>query len=91
MNLVLDELEDCIADKSDVEAVIDQQETARIISEFLDGLSVTERSVFLRRYWYMEPIARISESFGFSQSKITSMLHRTRKKLRQKLESESLL
>ena len=91
MNLVLDELEDCIADKSDVEAVIEQREMMRIIGEYLDKLPVTERRVFLRRYWYMEPIAKIAEDLGFSVSKITSMLHRTRKKLRQKLESESLL
>lgn len=88
MNLVLDELEDCVSDSTDVESVIEQKEMARFIREFLDTLSVTERRVFLRRYWYMDSIADIALDYDFSESKITSMLHRTRKKLREKLESE---
>jgi RNA polymerase sigma-70 factor (ECF subfamily) len=91
MDLVLDELADCIADSDDVETVMDERETARIIREFLDALSVIERRVFLRRYWYMDSIAGIALAFGFSESKITSMLHRIRIRLREKLESEGCL
>ncbi len=91
MNLVLDELEDCVADTADVEATIEQKETVRIISEFLGSLPAEERRIFLSRYWYMEPITTIARRFGFSESKTTSMLFRTRKKLRQKLESEGCL
>ena len=88
INLVLDELDDCIAAQTNVEAELEQQEMARIIREYLDALSPTERRVFLCRYWYMDPIAAIAKQFGFSSSKTASMLHRTRKKLRDKLESE---
>lgn len=91
MDLVLDELEDCISDSENVECAIEEREMARIIREFLDGLSVTERRVFLRRYWYMESIAGIASALAFSESKIASMLHRTRIKLRNKLESEGYL
>lgn len=91
MELVLDELEDCVSDPTDVEMVIEQQEMAKLIREFLDALPATERRVFLRRYWYMESVARIALDFDFSESKTASMLHRTRKKLREKLESEGYL
>jgi len=47
--------------------------------------------VFLSRYWYLDPIADIAEHFGFSVSKVTSMLRRTRGRLRQALEKEELL
>ena len=91
MDLVLDELEDCVSDPTDVEIVIEQQEMARAIREFLDALSATERRVFLRRYWYMDSIAGIALDYDFTESKTASMLHRTRKKLREKLESEGYL
>ena len=91
MDLVLDELEDCVSDPTDVETVIEQQEMARIIKEFLEGLPLIERKVFMCRYWYMDSISSIASQFDFSESKTASMLHRTRKKLRDKLESEGYL
>ena len=91
MDLVLDELEDCVSDPTDVEMVIEQQEMARVIREFLDGLPVTERRIFLRRYWYMDSIAGIALEFDFTESKTASILHRTWGKLRDKLESEGYL
>lgn len=91
MALVLDELEDCVSAPTDVETVIEQQEMTRVIKEYLDSLPTTERRVFLRRYWYMDSIAGIARDFDFSESKTASMLHRTRQKLRDKLESEGYL
>ena len=58
---------------------------------FLDSLPVTERRVFLLRYWYLESVDSIASKFGFSQSKVKSMLYRTRSRLRQQLEKEELL
>ena len=88
MDLVLDELEDCVSDPTDVEIAVEQAEMVRLIREFLDSLPLTERRVFLRRYWYMDSITAIASDFGFTESKTASMLHRVRNKLRCKLESE---
>ena len=76
---------------SDDRIVIEQQEMSKLIREFLDALPATERRVFLRRYWYMDSIAGIALDFDFTESKTASMLHRTRGKLRDKLESEGFL
>lgn len=89
--LVLDELSDCVADTSDVEAMIEEREGVRLIRVFLLTLPNTERRIFLRRYWYMDSVGTIAAVFGFSESKTTSMLHRTRIKLRRFLESEGYL
>lgn len=91
MDLVFDELEDCIADGGNTESAMEQQEMARIIREFLDSLPAAERRVFLRRYWYMDSIAGIALDFDFTESKTASMLYRTRQKLRAKLESEGYM
>ena len=88
MPLALEELEDCIAGNGDVEKEYDRQALIHLINGFLGELPDTERRVFLRRYWYMDPISAIARRFGFTQSKVTSMLHRTRGKLRAQLREE---
>lgn len=89
--MALDELKDCIADPESVEETILSRETIRIFNHFLDGLSKTQRDIFLRRYWLMDPIAEIAESFGYSESKVKSVLFRARGKLRQVLLKEGIL
>ena len=89
--LALEELEDCIADRQTVEMALERKQLAVVFNRFLDSLPEMERRVFLCRYWYLDPIADIAGYYGFSVSKVTSMLHRTRKKLRTTLEKEGLL
>ena len=67
---------------------MERRELEKLFNDFLNALPVTERRVFLCRYWYMDSIQSIAQQFGFSQSKVASMLHRTRAKLRAVLEKE---
>lgn len=90
MFLALDELGECVGSQGP-EAEISQRELTRILNSFLTGLPETERNVFLSRYWYLDSIEAIVKITGFSQSKVTSMLHRTRGKLRKKLSEEGYL
>ena len=87
MIFALDELGECM-DENTLEATVSQREPTRILNDFLTGLPETERNVFLSRYWYMDSIDTIVKITGFSQSKVTSMLHRTRNKLRKRLSEE---
>lgn len=88
--LALEELENCV-DVHNTEADFERKELTRILNQFLSDLNETERNVFLCRYWYMDSIQSISEYSGFSQSKVTSMLHRTRGKLRRHLSEKGFL
>ena len=67
-----------------------QKEFAMTLNAFLEKLPEMERKVFLCRYWYMDSIEDIAGRFGFSGSKVASMLYRTRGKLRKMLEQEGL-
>ena len=78
--LSLDELDDCVAD-TDKSA----EELGQLISDFLHGEKKETRQVFIRRYFYGDSIEDISKRFTFSESKIKSMLHRTRLALRDYL------
>ena len=90
VTLALEELEDCVAGLQNVEMEYERKELIRAYVKFLDALPVTERRVFLRRYWYVDSVEAIAEKFGFSQSKVKTMLYRTRAKLRKQLAEEGL-
>ena len=89
--LALEELEDCIADSHTPETEWEKKQLVFLINCFLDSLSDIERRVFLCRYWYMDSISDISAFTGFSLSKVTSMLYRSRMKLRIVLDKEGLI
>lgn len=88
--LALDELAELIADRSTPESALESAELTRILNDFLKTLPKQERSVFICRYWYIDSIADIAKRFGFSESKVKSMLARTRKKLRTTLIKEGI-
>lgn len=86
--LALEELEECVSGSGSVEDEVQRKELEQLLDRFLDALPVTERRVFLRRYWYLDSVQSIARQFGFSRSKTASMLHRPRAKLRALLEKE---
>ena len=88
--LALEELEDCITGFQNVEMEYERKELVKAYLRFLEKLPIIERRVFLCRYWYVESVENIAEKFGFSQSKVKSMLHRTRAKLRNQFVKEGL-
>ena len=91
VTLALEELKDCVADMQNVEMDYERKEIVKAYVKFLDTLPIVERRVFLCRYWYVESIEAIADKFGFSQSKVKTMLHRTRAKLRKQLAEEGYL
>lgn len=86
----LDELEECIPSKSDVEDEISVKELSKTIDLFLRSLPKEERRVFLLRYWYFYPISEICSHLGCGQSRVKMSLFRTRKKLYEILKKEGV-
>ncbi len=91
MDLVLDELYQCIPDHSNVEQEYAFKELTATINTFVGTLPATEQRVFLCRYWYLDSIRDIAKRFRFSESKVKSMLLRTREKLKKHLQKEGYL
>jgi len=88
--LSLEELAECLPGGENPEQAYSKKELLRCVNSFLQALTETERKVFVRRYWYLDSTQEIADRFGFSQSKVTAMLHRIRGKLRKRLEKEGL-
>lgn len=83
-----EELEQCIPAPDNAACRLDELALSRAINGFLGTLSPEKRGVFLRRYWYMDSVAAIAGRYGMSQSKVKSMLARSRKQLKEYLEKE---
>lgn len=82
------ELEQTIPSDFDVEDTVTEAHVRDCVNKYLRSLSDDKRRIFIRRYWYMDSIKDIADNFGFSQSKIKSVLHRCRKELKTIFESE---
>ena len=60
------------------------------LNGFLETLSATERGVFMRRYWMMEPVADVAARYDISVSKTTTMLFRLRGRLKKHFMKEGI-
>lgn len=87
-DLSLSELNECIPSNNTIDNYLKSIELGKIISKFLNTCKKTDKLIFIRRYWYSDSINNISIKFNFSNSKVKSILYRTRKKLKLYLESE---
>ena len=70
--------------------MLDERELAALVTAFLRTQSETARGVFLRRYWYAEPIEAIAARYGLTQVNTRTLLSRTRARLRAYLEKEGV-
>ena len=89
--LALEELDEIAASGADTEKLAEARELSRVISNYVNQMKEPERSVFLCRYWYMASVKEIAARFGFGESKVKSMLARSRSKLRLCLDKEGVL
>lgn len=90
ITLSLEELDSELGEGTDLARQIELKELSDYLDVFLTGLPIEERKIFLARYWYAASIREIAEKSSYSESKIKSMLLRTRRKLKKALEVEGL-
>ena len=83
------EMEECIPDRS-IERSLEGEELGELLNAFLESISLENRRIFLRRYWFSDSVQEISDRYHISQSKVKTQLHRTRKKLKEFLEQEGI-
>ncbi|MDD3751774.1 MAG: sigma-70 family RNA polymerase sigma factor, partial [Tissierellia bacterium] len=82
-DVAMEELENCLASPNTVEDEIAGKELAHIIEGFLDTLSVENRVIFLRRYWFSDTYSDIAQRVGLTEKNVSVRLTRTRNKLRE--------
>ena len=88
MDLVLDELAECLACETDVAAAYEAKELGQSIRRFVSSLPERDSGIFLRRYFFAEPISEIAKRLRITENNVMVILSRTRKKLKSQLIKE---
>ncbi|MBP0977630.1 MAG: sigma-70 family RNA polymerase sigma factor [Oscillospiraceae bacterium] len=84
IDVVLDELEECIPDAS-TEPGRDESDLSEAINDFVGSLPERNRIVFVMRYWYTDSIADIASELHMTESNVAVILSRLRNRLRTHL------
>lgn len=87
--VAFEELSECIPSADTPEKWLEGRELTRVLERFLLTLDDENRALFLRRYWFFDPVAQIALGFGMTQSKVKSRLYRIRQQLKEYLEKEA--
>ncbi len=90
MELLLSELGDCVPDKSGPEQEIERQELAEQIHTWLTGLTLEDRALFVRRYWYGVEVKTLARRVGCTPNQMAQRMLRLRKSLKAYLESKGV-
>ncbi len=84
-----DELRECLPTGASPQELLEGKELAQTLNRFLSELDRNSRDLFLRRYWFFDSVKDIAHGFGMSQTRVTTKLHRIRKKLKDYLAKEA--
>ncbi|MBR6472562.1 MAG: RNA polymerase sigma factor [Firmicutes bacterium] len=85
MDVVLDELGECVSGRDEPEQVWQEKELSLEINRFLKGLAEDRRAMFILRYWYAESITDIAARMELTENNVSVTLSRIRGKLREHL------
>ena len=87
----LSELEQCIPVKSKEIEKYTEQDLSLLIEQFLDSLDKPNRVMFMKRYWFAEPMPDIAKEFGISENHAAVKMLRIRNRMRKFLEREGVV
>ena len=87
----LDELSECLPTPDSVEDELEARELTNCVNRFLDTLPREERVMFVRRYWYADPVSKIAEHYSLPPNRVSVKLSRVRKKLAAYLIKEGMI
>lgn len=91
VEILLDELNECVPSADNVEDDFDGIQLTNLLNNFVETLTDENMMVFIKRYWYCQSILEIALQYKMSTSKVKSMLMRTRNKLRDFLTKEGVI
>ncbi len=84
-----DELAACLPDPNALDA-LGGEALGAVLNDFLEKLPKESRLIFMRRYWFLDPVKDIAARYGIGESRVKTSLFRTRKKLLERLSKEEI-
>ena len=85
------EMETILAEAGFENDLIDELAFSQTIDCWLEEQDPRDRVIFVRRYWFFEPVASIAERMHLPAGTVKRILHQCRKDLAKKLKKEGLL
>jgi len=86
-DLALEELGECIPS---VEEAIGEDRLTDIINAFLEKQEKDKRIMFVKRYYYLDPVKKIAQDMSVSESNVKTSLFRLRSSLKEELSKEGI-
>ena len=90
-NVAMSEVANDILSSNNVESEIEAKELAHMIEDFLDTLTVENRVIFMRRYWFSDTYKEIADRVGITEKMVSMRLTRIRKQMREYLIKREVL
>ena len=90
MEIVLEELEECLPSEDTVETKTEYNELVEHLNNFLKQLPLEKRTIFLDRYWYLSSIKDISLKNKMKESNVKVILYRLRSDLKEYLNERGV-
>lgn len=89
-DVLLSELDECLASPGDPFSAIEQEELVRLINRYLAALDCTSRSLFVRRYFAMDELDELAADFCMTKHNVSARLYRVRQGLKNYLNKEGV-
>lgn len=91
VSIILEELNDCIPASDNIEDYITAKDLQDTMNRFLRSLPRRDCDIFLRRYFYGDSVKHIALEYNMTESNISTLLFRIRKKLKAHLEGDDYI
>lgn len=82
IEVMFDELEECIPSDFDVEQSFDNQQLSEMINSWLDSLSKEDRVLFIKRYYYGDTVKNLAKVHDCTENQMAQKMMKLRKNLK---------
>ena len=82
IEVILDELEECIPSDFDMEKYYDNQQLSDFLNYWLGELPKEDRVLFIKRYYYGDTVKKLAKGAGCTENQMAQRMLKLRKKLK---------
>ena len=82
IEVIFDELEECIPSEFDVEENFDNQQLSDFLNHWLGELPKEDRVLFIKRYYYGDAVKKLAKEIGCTENQMAQRMLKLRKKLK---------